>query len=133
MVVSASACADAWEEVPCPSPQQPLWQATEAYRGSGLESGLLHSEEWDPSMSHFGGMFGDAVFMPQTLTLYDYDYGEGGDGVSGPFVVRAPEHAVTRSENLTMNYPGGAGYTLNTGFVRFALSGIVVTDLLTLV
>lgn len=111
IVINASACSTQGSS--CPPPAEDLWMPfSEAWTSSngpdqvGMEVGGV---AWGIVMSTLLGLEGSGQYFTDRMTIW-----RGGDSSQLNYL---DHQAMVVSNNYSVSYPGGASYTLDTGFV----------------
>lgn len=115
LAVSEDACSD--QSAACPLPIPTLWQQSGAFVVSGgtkTISKAVDSSKWDAWMSALLRLKGSGKFFAERITLH-----ENGMEDDPAFL---DNHGMMLSESYKATFPGGAGYTLDSGFL--SLSGV---------
>lgn len=107
LVIGNTACTSSGAT--CPPPIPGLWSETRAAENSESKGNETVPASRFTS-SEILNLDGDAWYYGQSLTL------RSDEGDDDPLVIN--DQAVAVSFNLTAGFPGGASYTLDTGFVR---------------
>lgn len=114
MIVNKNAC-DSHDN--CPSsddlwePKSKSWQYN---KGSEKASADVDASAAGPVISQLLGLEGSGQYIMNRMTIY-----RGGDAKSDTRVNILDESAILLSNNYSITYPGGASYTLSTGFVSW--------------
>ena len=111
LVVDSGACSTS--SAKCPDPIPILWSPGGSFTSENLSqymSSELPGDQWDSWNAALLRMEGSGQYMEEPMTLHMY--GE----YNKPWFLR--NHTMMLSNNYTVNFPGGAFYTVNSGFVR---------------
>ncbi|RMX93476.1 hypothetical protein D0868_12835 [Hortaea werneckii] len=115
MIVNKNAC-DSHDN--CPSsddlwePKSKSWQYN---KGSEKASADVDASAAGPVVSQLLGLEGSGQYIMNRMTIY-----RGGDAKSDTRVNILDESAILLSNNYSITYPGGASYTLSTGFLSLS-------------
>lgn len=111
LVVSKNVCTS--QTADCPLPVQSGWTPSGAYanvnNGSDTQSDPFSPEDWDSTAATLLGMEGYAFYTTNRFTIY-----RNGNLDQPGFL---DSLAILVSNNLTVNFPGGAAYTVDVGLV----------------
>jgi hypothetical protein len=125
LIVNSSTCAN--QSSKCALTKTgvpPLWYETTADEEANDNKTVgpnLPPTDWDSRYAALLNMTGDGQFFSERLTLYDdgnYKYDGTGDQLN--------YHVMSMSNSYSAQFPGGAGYTISSGFVGLPMSGTVV-------
>jgi len=114
LIMSSGACSSAGAN--CASPEQPGWSPSGSYasnNGSAKQSPHFDPGDWDKRLTPLLRLDGKVFYTPNRMTLYNNGNSNGGS------LAYLDHHATLVSEDLKVNFPGGAAYTLNVGLVSF--------------
>ncbi|GAB1736120.1 hypothetical protein NU219Hw_g6170t1 [Hortaea werneckii] len=115
MIVNKSAC-DSHDN--CPSSDN-LWEPTsDTWRhnkGSEKASADVDASAAGPEASELLGLEGSGQYIMNRMTLY-----RGADANSDTRINNLDKSAIILSNNYSITYPGGASYTLSTGFLSLS-------------
>ena len=98
-------------------PVQPGWSPSGAYdvtNGPDTQSAPFDPALWDRWMTELLALDGLSYYTINRMTLHF-----NGESDKPGFL---DSHGMAVSDNLTVTFPGGAGYTVDVGFVRRSLS-----------
>ncbi|KAI6906279.1 hypothetical protein KC334_g5660 [Hortaea werneckii] len=122
MIVNKSAC-DSHDN--CPS-SDGLWEPTsDTWRhnnGSEKASADVGASAAGPEASELLGLEGSGQYIMNRMTIY-----RGANATGDTRINNLDKSAIILSNNYSITYPGGASYTLSTGFSR-CLSEPIVTQ-----
>ncbi|KAK5129974.1 hypothetical protein LTR08_002567 [Meristemomyces frigidus] len=110
LIINSSTCSA--QTADCPVPIGNSWAATGAFAvsgGPGTVSIDVDARDWAPDLTALMGMQGSGQYIDERMTLYSEDDPDQGDYLDG--------HAFMLSNGFAATFPGGASYTLDTGFV----------------
>ncbi|RMY78479.1 hypothetical protein D0864_09272 [Hortaea werneckii] len=117
MIVNKSAC-DSHDN--CPSSDN-LWEPTSntwrRNNGSEKASADVDASAAGPEASELLGLEGSGQYISNRMTIY-----RGADAKGDSRINFLDKSAIISSNNYNITYPGGASYTLSTGF--FSLSSL---------
>ena len=112
MIVNKSAC-DSHDN--CPSSDD-LWEPTsDTWRhnnGSEKASADVGASAAGPEASELLGLEGSGQYIMNRMTIY-----RGANATGDTRINNLDKSAIILSNNYSITYPGGASYTLSTGFV----------------
>jgi len=117
LIVNASACSS--QSSSCPLPLPALWYQSGAdivSNDTETYSPLHSATEWDSRYAALLNISGQGRYFSERLTLYangDYSYVDAGGDILGT--------VMEISNGYEVMFPGGAGYTIDGGFVSFCL------------
>ena len=105
LLVNESACSD--QTAACPLPIPALWDSSTHENFFWMNSDTWEASTWDASVSEPLRLQGEGEYIHQTFRMYTD---------KKQTVQSVYDQAAAVSNDFTINYPGGAKYTLNTGF-----------------
>lgn len=113
LAVNSSACSS--QTANCPLPMGTLWAPSGGFAvtdGEGTASNRIDPGAWAPDATALLGLSGSGQYITDRLTLYF----EG--NLNQPAFLDM--HGMMLSDSYEATFPGGASYTLDTGFVSVA-------------
>lgn len=111
LIINSSACSSTSAACPLPLPTLFAWTGADAVSGDNLTISAEHAaSEWDINYAALLNMSGSGQFLSQRMTLHP----DGNTAVADFLGV-----VVGLSNGYAATFPGGASYTLDSGFVSY--------------
>ena len=114
LIVSSAACSSS--EATCPLPIRKLWDQSGAFvvsDGPDKVSKAVDGSRWDAWTAELLGLAGKGKFWTDRLSLRESD--------DASYEALLDYQGMMLSEDYTATFPGGAKYTLDTGYVSIPL------------
>lgn len=110
LIINASACSSQTAACPLPTPSLFSWSGADAVSGDNRTLSPEHTpSEWDVNQAALLNMTGSGQYFSQRMTLHP-DGDTSLSDILGYLVMAV-------SNSYTAMFPGGAQYTLDSGFV----------------